>query len=403
MILTYKKYIINHKDLIERVDVRMIKENKIKKTYIVAAGIALVLLILFLLNLLFSDQLKILKGAIYVVLLPASIALFISYLLTPLETRIRNVVKNKTVSVLLSILVLAIIVIAMFTLIGYLLAEQIAFVVQKIKDNWTFIEENLFKILPDSITGYLKNVIYNYNDIDISLVMSLVNRFGSVLGSFFSILVTIIMVPVFLFFLMYEKGKIFNSLLVVVPNKYKSHARELGVRIDQTVTKYFRGKMITILSLSLFFCVGFSIIFIIKGELSIPLAILYGLFFGLVLAFLDLVPYIGPTLGTILPMFFIAILCTNTKELILYPLLVLAVNFSGQWLQKILIEPIVMSKEVDLHPLLVFTSMLFFGALLGFVGFILATPICGIIKASAQYFRELKNPIPVNEPSVESK
>ena len=58
---------------------------------------------------------------------------FISYLLTPLETRIRNVVKNKTVSVLLSILVLAIIVIAMFTLIGYLLPEQIAFVVQRLR------------------------------------------------------------------------------------------------------------------------------------------------------------------------------------------------------------------------------------------------------------------------------
>ena len=172
--------------------------------------------------------------------------------------------------------------------------------------------------------------------------------------------------------------------------------------IDQTVTKHFRGKMITISHCHYFSVWAFRSSLLLR-EISIPLAILYGLFFGLVLAFLDLVPYIGPTLGTILPMFFIAILCTNTKELILYPLLVLAVNFSGQWLQKILIEPIVMSKEVDLHPLLVFTSMLFFGALLGFVGFILATPICGIIKASAQYFRELKNPIPVNEPSVESE
>lgn len=380
----------------------MINDKKMKRTYIIAIVIALVLLILFLLNLLFANQLRVLRSAIYVVVLPASIALFISYLLFPLEQRLRSVVKNKTVSVILAILIFALIVVAMMTLVGYLLAEQIAFLIQKIKENWTFIEEHLFTLLPDKLSEILTNFIYNYNDIDVNYILNLVSRFSSILGSFLSFLVTIIMVPVFLFFWMYEKGRIFNSLLVVMPNKYKNHARELGVRVDLTVTKYFRGKMITIFFLALFFSIGFSIIFIVQGDVGVLLAILYGLFFGTLLAFLDLVPYLGPTLGTVLPMFFVAILCTNTKELILFPSLVLGVNFLGQWLQKILVEPIVMSKEVDLHPLLVFTSMLFFGALMGFAGFILATPICGIIKASFKYFHEINSPEVVPETPVDT-
>jgi putative permease len=55
-----------------------------------------------------------------------------------------------------------------------------------------------------------------------------------------------------------------------------------------------------------------------------------------------------------------------------------------------ILQPYIMGREVNLHPLLVLTSFIFFGALFGITGIILAIPLTGIIKTSVQYFNELK-------------
>jgi putative permease len=360
-----------------------------KKAYKVAIISALVLLTIFLFNILFKDQLNTLKGAIYVVLLPASIALFISYLLFPMERRIQSLVKNKTLSVVLTIVIFFLIVIGVTFLIIYLLVGQIIFVYEKAKANWDIFVSIFDSILPVDTMTFLQNLLSNGQGFQLSMIFDFLGTFGSIFSSIISILLTAIMVPIFLFFILYEKSRIFNGICVVIPEKYKGHARELGKRIDETLVKYFHAKIITILFLSILFSLGFAIVFIINKQIGIPLAILYGIMFGLILAFLDLIPYVGPLIGAILPMLFIAMLSKNTNELILYPSLILGINFLGQWSQKMLIEPLVMSKEVDLHPLLIFTAMLFFGSLFGFVGIILATPICGIIKATSLYIRQL--------------
>ena len=69
---------------------------------------------------------------------------------------------------------------------------------------------------------------------------------------------------------------------------------------------------------------------------------------------------------------------------------IIVANFTGQFLQGNILQPIIMGREVNLHPLLVLSSFIFFGALLGMTGIILAIPITGIIKTSFEYFGELK-------------
>ena len=66
-------------------------------------------------------------------------------------------------------------------------------------------------------------------------------------------------------------------------------------------------------------------------------------------------------------------------------------NFAGQFFQGNILQPIIMGREVNLHPLLVLSSFIFFGALFGMTGIILAIPITGIIKTSFEYFGELKD------------
>ncbi len=68
---------------------------------------------------------------------------------------------------------------------------------------------------------------------------------------------------------------------------------------------------------------------------------------------------------------------------------VIVINIVGQLLQGNLIQPWIMGKEVDMHPLLVLVSFIFFGALFGITGVILAIPITGIIRTTHRYLNEI--------------
>ena len=55
-----------------------------------------------------------------------------------------------------------------------------------------------------------------------------------------------------------------------------------------------------------------------------------------------------------------------------------------QLIDNILIQPIVLAKSVDLHPLTVLFVVLAGGELMGLLGMLIAVPMTGIIKVSVQ-------------------
>ena len=55
-----------------------------------------------------------------------------------------------------------------------------------------------------------------------------------------------------------------------------------------------------------------------------------------------------------------------------------------QLIDNILIQPIVLAKSVDLHPLTVLFVVLAGGQLMGLIGMLIAVPTTGIIKVSGQ-------------------
>jgi putative permease len=192
--------------------------------------------------------------------------------------------------------------------------------------------------------------------------------------------ITIVLVPVFLFFILHDKKRIFEGIISVVPKKKQTHLKELGSRANIVIEKYFNGRFISMFVMSIFF----TIFFFILGfkEKSI--------FFGFTLGFLDIIPYVGGFIGMLLPVLFSF---TISDQLMFGEWAFVAViigNFTGQFIQGNILQPFIMGREVNLHPLLVLSSFIFFGALFGITGIILAIPITGIIKTSFEYFGELK-------------
>lgn len=135
---------------------------------------------------------------------------------------------------------------------------------------------------------------------------------------------------------------------------------------------------------------GKFVIAVIAGlSVYIPMVIL-NIPFAAPLAFFvaltDLIPNIGATLGAI-PVVGVALFESWWKGLIM-----LIVIIVYQQIENSVITPKVFQKAIDLHPFLSFVVVLFFGALFGIVGTLLALPITAAIKIVLE---EVRRPRPV--------
>jgi predicted PurR-regulated permease PerM len=124
----------------------------------------------------------------------------------------------------------------------------------------------------------------------------------------------------------------------------------------------------------------FAMVAVGLSVLQVPGAIVIAVFAGLV----NVVPYLGPGLAMAL---------AGLAGLFVSPWLGLwavVVVIVATQLDSLVLNPRIMSGQVDLHPVLVVFSLLTGATLFGVAGMILAIPVAAIAKAVFMYFYELR-------------
>ncbi len=344
------------------------------------AIVTLILISMFYLNKLFEMQIKTLLGAINTVLFPFGIALFISYLLAPIMKFIEKKfkIKKRALSIVI-VFILLIIVLALFSLIvGNIIFSQAELFFQVDWDNIIAQIETFVSSNPQFTSAY--DALKEYISVESlsSYVFNVFDLFRGVVG----VIVTIVLVPVFLVFLLNDRNTIFKGIIWALPKKYRQDVIELGTRANDVTEKYFNGRFLSMFIMSIFF----TIIFIILG-FGIDKAV----FFGFTLGFLDIIPYIGGFVGVLLPILYSFTIPTQVLFGVWCFVAIIIINAIAQFVQGNILQPYIMGKEVKLHPLLILSSFIFFGALFGITGIILAIPITGTLKATVEYYREVKS------------
>lgn len=161
----------------------------------------------------------------------------------------------------------------------------------------------------------------------------------------------------------------FNNILSFLPKKIQKDTKSLIEEIDGSLRKFVQG---TLILSSLIFIVS-SIGFWICG-LKSPL--LFGLFCGIT----NVIPFVGPYIGGV------PAVVVGLSQGPLVGIGVLAIIVIVQFVEGNLLQPIVMSKTMKLHPVTIMLGLLVFGHFWGIVGMIVATPIVAIIKIVWNYF-----------------
>ncbi len=356
----------------------MTKEKRLKTLQNVGI-ITLVLISMYYINELFGSQITVFRAAVNTIVVPFGIALFLSYLLQPLVTLLekRFKIKYRIVTILIVFIVVIVAMSGFLYFVGIIIYDQGVSFINNDLDNIIVWFNELIANNPEIEEGYNTIVdLINFENAT-PVIFNAVNIIRSIGG----IVVIIVLIPVFLFFLLKEKHTVFTGIVSVIPKKYQVHVKELGTRANDVIQKYFSGRFLSMFIMSIILTIMFLLFGFNFGR---------SIFFGFVLGFLDIIPYIGGFIGLLLPILYSFTIASSLPLGSWTFIGLIGANAILQAFQGNVLQPYIMGKEVNLHPLLVLTSFIFFGALFGIAGIILAIPITGILKTTAQYFNELK-------------
>lgn len=356
----------------------MTKEKRLKLLQNIGI-VTLALISMYFINELFGPQLGVFKSAVNSIVLPFGIALFLSYLLQPLVTLLekRIKIKQKILTIVIVFIIVIVVLSGFLYFVGTIIYEQGVSFVENDLNSILLWAESLLSDNPKIETAYDSIVSYINFDNAAPVLFNVAN----IIRGMISVTIVVVLIPVFLFFLLKEKETVFSGIVTVVPKKYQVHVRELGTRANFVIQKYFNGRFISMFIMSLFLTIMFLAFGFNFGR---------SIFFGFVLGFLDIIPYIGVFIGLLLPVLYSFTIAESLPLGSWTFLGLIGANIVLQAFQGNILQPYIMGREVNLHPLLVLTSFIFFGSLFGITGVILAIPLTGIIKTSAQYFNELK-------------
>ncbi len=110
------------------------------------------------------------------------------------------------------------------------------------------------------------------------------------------------------------------------------------------------------------------------------------LVWGILTFFFNFIPSIGSIIATVLPTVFAYVQFESAAAVFWFGTTILLVQFSiGN-----LVEPRLMGKSIDLSPLLIMFSLIFWGAIWGIIGMFLSVPITAIVKIVFENIRPLR-------------
>ncbi len=226
-----------------------------------------------------------------------------------------------------------------------------------------------------------RNVTARLNEIGVNLLNSLGEFFKNV-GAF---LASMVIVPVITFFLIKDSRRFKRAVISKVPNRYFELSLNILHKVENQVGKYIQGQAIDALIVGLLSTLG---LFLINLRFDNPVP--YFVFIGMLAGLANMIPYVGPVVGAV-PALATAIL-NNPENLGLVLLWIVIMFVLVQAIDNAFVSPLVVSKSVNMHPLVVIVVVIIGGNIAGAIGMLFAVPLTGIVKVTlSQVIWGLKN------------
>ena len=323
------------------------------------------------------------------VLLPFFIAWFFAYLLYPFVLFIEHKlhIRIRALSIILAML-------AMIGVIGgilWLIIPPMIDQFDKLGDvltRWihqTTHTNNLTAVIKEWLQNNQEQIEHFLKSKDFSDAMkTTMPKVFAVVGQTANILISIIasmITLLYMFFILLDYETLTANWVRIFPKKSRPFWQSLMNDVKRELNNYIRGQGMVALCMGIMFCIGFTII-------GFPMAIGLGILIGI----LDLVPYLHTF--ALIPTAFLAMLKaadTGQNFWVVFGLAFL-VFCVVQIITDMVVTPKIMGKAMGLNPAILLLSLSVWGALLGFLGLIVALPLTTLLIAYWQRYVTREKP-----------
>jgi predicted PurR-regulated permease PerM len=302
--------------------------------------------------------------------------------------RVRKWSVPRTLSALLTLIIIWGIIILFFSIFIPLVTRQIKYFstidsekIVQIASGPINKVENLFRAFNKDIAKDLSVQDYLVGKVAGVLNINMIQNFiGSLISILGNVIIAIFSITFITFFFLKDQRLFFESILMWVPDKYVDNVTRALYSIKKLLTRYFIGIVIQSTCIMILVTTGMTIVGIDFQQ---------ALVMGLILGILNVIPYVGPWLGL-----FIAIIMgvashinqdftTVVIPLVTYMIIVEAIT---HLIDNVVLQPFIFSNSVKAHPLEIFVVVLAAGFAAGIPGMIFGIPAYTVIRVFAREF-----------------
>lgn len=319
-----------------------------------------------------------------IALVPVFIGVVICWASMPLSNKLRKLGINKNISAFISLIIIFGMIILIFAMLVPIFISELSNFIKDLPNIYNSIVEKINPILLEKFN--IQNGMQNFQEIfskDIiqNNLQKILNYSITTFQSIVNILITIVTTVVVSFFMVKDMDKFKDNFIIFFSRNSKNSKKyKMLIDMDQAVMSYIKGTIIDSV-----------IVGMLTTVVCIILRLDYAIIFGILITILNLIPYIGAIISE-----FIVSIYALTVGGPVYAIITFICLFVVQLIDANILQPNIIAKSVNLHPVVVVGGLIVFNLLFGVIGMIIAMPTLAVIKIYLEYkfsiqFNEITN------------
>lgn len=341
----------------------------------------LLILLLLLLNLILFSKTSYLfnpiKGFISAIGVPVACGAVLYYLVKPIYDFLVSKKVPKGIAILGVMLGIVFLFVMVVTSLVPIIQKQLLDLVSQLPYYYQIISNQVERFMQSSWFTALQE---QFNTINMDFIQSITERLngilnltfsgiGSVVGIVGDTIITLMTMPVILYYLLKDGNKVIPSITRLFPTRSRNKISVMLNEMNQQVSSYIRGQILVAICVGVTYTIGYSII-------NLP----YGVTIGMIAGLLTIIPYIGSIIG-LTPALIIAFV-TN-PSLALQVLLVFVIE---QLIESRVLQPLILGSSLKMHPVTILVILLAAGKMFGLTGLLIAVPVYAVVKVFVTHF-----------------
>jgi predicted PurR-regulated permease PerM len=312
------------------------------------------------------------------ILLPFLAGMAIAYFLDPVADRLERLGLSRLMATIVILIAFVVLIVLALMILIPILASQFADFAGRlpgyIDQLQTFIAKQQNSMLPDWIKNQLGTIKNNFSEIlsqGFGLLTGLFSQVWSSGLAVVNVISLMVVTPVVAFYMLLDWDRMVANIDKYVPRDYVANVHQIMSEIDDAIAGFIRGQGSLCLILGIWYAVGLSLV-------GLNFGLLIGLFAGMI----SFIPYVGSMVGLILA---VGVAIVQFWPDYIWVGAVLAVFFSGQFMEGNILQPKLVGHSVGLHPVWLMFALFAFGALFGFVGLLVAVPAAAAVGVLVRF------------------